>query len=120
VLLVACAAHRPSACRDEEQAVVVGRTLVDCHLLLPLFHADAFRLADLHYRFQWDHLALGGCGKTRPSLGVRRGGSAGGAASGDEAAARRPTAADFGQFDPEALLELVDRMRLKRARAHLL
>jgi hypothetical protein len=102
------AAQCPTACRDEEEAVVIGQTLMDRHFLVPLFHSDTFRFSDLFYRFQWDHKELSGQNRSRPRLGS----STAQIASLDaESAAVRPTAADFGQFDPQVLLDLVDRMR---------
>lgn len=88
--------------------MVIGQTLMDRHFLVPLFHDDSFRFSDLIYRFQWDHKELSGQNRHRPRLGS----SAAHLSSLDtESAIPRPTAADFGQFDPQVLLELVDRMR---------
>ena len=80
--------RHPEACRDEEQAVLLGASLAGLGLLRPVLHDDGFRCANLFYRFEWDHVWLGG-------------------ESSDPVADPRASAADYAVFDPDELLTLV-------------
>jgi len=69
-------------------------------LLWPGRSQDSFRQAALFYRFEWDHVWLGGDTPLNPRGHAE-----------DRSSYRIPSAADYGQFDKNELLEMVERMR---------
>jgi hypothetical protein len=80
--------------------------MVDNGILIPLFHEDSFRLAALNYRFQRDHEEL--IEAARPEVLEAL------TAQGYHEDASSPmtvTAADYGQFDEEMLMDMMERMR---------